>query len=296
MTNCRLLQGGDAFDLETQILGFKAKNATRLDADGLKAAVLEELLFSPSFFEETFVVIENAQDLSDKAQELVITFAKKPTPKVTLLLHATGKNDFAKHMRVIEVPEVKPWDKAAKMADWVLGYLKAQGIKTSTQVAALIAATGTNDRFYLSQELEKIICYVGDKKEITLDDVQAIGALEHEETVWHLGDAFLQRDKAKAMVVLQQLLDQQVSAFLISRQLRNVCHQALMMLSLHQTGANVQEHFPQLRGKMFEKNFRLAEQAGSLFLTQSLIKLDSLELALKDSPFDETTLLMKVFI
>lgn len=299
MKQSLLLQGGDAFDLESEIARFKPKTADiclRFQGGELKPQALEELLFSPSFFSETFVVIENAQELGAKAQELVIAFAKKPMAKVTLLVHVAAKSDLGKYMEQVVLPEVKPWDKQGKIAEWIASYLKAQNIKVSPQVVAFIAATGTTDRFFLREELNKLIMYVGDKHEITMSDVKAISAFEHEETVWQLSDAFLQRDKQKSVKLLQHLLQQQVSPFLLVRQLRNSCHQALMMVSLQEAGVhNVQEHFPQLRGGVFDKNFKLAKEAGRAFLTKSLLLLDKTERALKDSPFDESTLLLKVF-
>lgn len=299
MKQCLLIQGGDAFDLESEIARFKPKRADsvlRFLGDEVKPQALEEVLFSPSFFSETFVVIEHAHELGPKAQELVIAFAKKPMAKVTLLLQATGKCDLGKYMEQIVLPEIKPWDKQAKIAEWIAGYVKAQNSKIHPQAVAFIAATGTTDRFFLREELNKLITYVGDKNEITLTDVQAISAFEHEETVWQLVDAFLQRDRQKAVKLLQHLLQQQVSSFLLVRQLRNSCHQALMMVSLSDSGEhNVQQHFPQLRGGIFDKNYKLAKEAGRPFLTKSLLLLDKTERALKDSPFDESTLLLKVF-
>lgn len=284
MKNCLLIQGGDAFDLETHLAQFKPKTCDedlRFDGADLSAGALEEALFSPSFFSETFVLIENGQDLSGKAQELVRAFAKKPSPKVWLLVHATGKCPL--DMPVKEIAEVKPWDKQAKIVEWIQAYLKEK--KVHPQVPMMLATT--QDRFLLRQELDKLLCYVGEAKEITPDDVQAISALDHEHTVWQLSDAFLSRDRAQAVTLLHQLLEQQVSSFLIVRQLRNACHQALMMLNVE----NPQEHFPQLRGKIFDKTYRLAKEAGSAFLTKALLRLDKAELALKDSPFDEEALL-----
>jgi len=70
-----------------------------------------------------------------------------------------------------------------------------------------------------------------------------------------------------------------------------------MMLSLHASGTtNLQQHFPQLRGKLFDKNFRLANGVGEAFLTHTLMSLDKTERSLKDSPFDEEALLMKAML
>jgi DNA polymerase-3 subunit delta len=291
-----LVQGGDAFDLENEIARYSGHAKVRFQADDLKPAALEEALFSSSFFEDTLVIVENGQDLSEKAHNLVLAFVKRPTERVCLLVHASGTTELAKHMPVVQFQDPKPWEKEGHAANFILGYVKSQGVKMTSQVAALLAQTGITDRFLLREECNKLICYVGEKQEITQRDVQAICSLEHEETIWQLTDAFLERNTKKAYTVLQQLLQQQVSPYLIVRTLRNSCYQALLMLSLHESGAkNVQDHFPQLKGKIFDKNFTLAKAAGSPFLTHSLKLLDKTELALKDSPFDEHSLLLRLF-
>lgn len=167
MKNCLLLYGGDAYDLEHSITCHKPEHESemhRFQAEDVTIKTAEELLFSPSFFAKTFVVIEHAQDLSDKVLAVVRSFVKKPTPSVFLLLHATGKCSLKDEMPTIEIPEVKPWDRQAKIAEWVAGYLKQQGIKAHPEVAAFIAATGSTDRILLSQELDKLITFAGEKR------------------------------------------------------------------------------------------------------------------------------------
>lgn len=275
---------------------YSADALLRFSGDDLSKASLEEALFSPSLFADTLVVVEKAHELEDKALELIASFIKRPTPKISLILHSQKALDLPKELPVEVIGEVKPWDKQAKMATWIASYLKEQGVKASAQIASNLATRSASDRFLLSQELDKLITYVGDKKEVTQADVEAICTLEHNETIWQLTDAFLERNRQRALSLLKNLLDQEMSAYLIVRQLRNVCHQALMMLSLKDNGENVQEHFPQLRGKLFEKNFRLAQEAGSPYLTKALLHIDKTELALKDAPFDETLLLMRIFV
>lgn len=70
-----------------------------------------------------------------------------------------------------------------------------------------------------------------------------------------------------------------------------------MMLSFEASGVqNIQEHFPQLKGKMFDKNMRLAREAGMPFLRRALLEIDKAERALKDSPLDEVAITMKVLV
>ncbi len=295
MKNCLFLQGGDAFDLDAVIKGYSYDLLERLQGDDIKAGALEELLFSPSFFEKVLVVIENGDELNEKAEQLVASFAKRPMQGVSLIVHAAKMIPCAAHMPTQVIQEVKPWEKEAKMEEWIASYLKEKGAKAAKEVIALLASSKVQDRFLLQQELDKLITLAGTT--ITKEDVKAVGALEHEESVWELVDAFLERDRSRAATHLRHLLQQHESPYLLIRSLRNSCHQALMMISLQESGVkNVQEHFPQLRGKIFDKTMRQAQEAGASYLTKQLMKIDKVELALKDSPFDEEALLLKVLL
>lgn len=295
MKNCLFLQGGDAFDLEAAVKRFSYDTSCRLQADDLKAAKLEELLFSPSFFAKTLVIVENGDELNERAQALIEAFVKEPRPGVSLLVQAKKALSCLQNMPIHAVQEVKPWEKQAKSEEWITSYLKERGIKASREVVATLASSGAQDRFLLQQELDKLITYSGET--ITQEAIKAVGTLEHEESIWELVDAFLQRDKANIASHLRRLLEQDVSPYLVIRQLRNSCHQALMMVSLVDSGAkNVQEHFPQLRGKTFEKTMRLAQEAGARHLTKQLMKIDKAELALKDSPFDEEAVVLRALL
>jgi DNA polymerase-3 subunit delta len=72
---------------------------------------------------------------------------------------------------------------------------------------SVIALTGGNYRA-LASEIEKIATYVGDKKEVTLADVAAIGSSSAESIVWDLGDAIADRSMGRALKILDRLLFQ----------------------------------------------------------------------------------------
>jgi len=296
MKNIVLVVGGDAFDLEEVLKRSKRSgNPKRFKGSEVTATDLEEALFG--LFAKQEVVIEEAHELKGKALETVMAFIKRPNPEIVLIMQATKKTELSKLVPCVEIGEVKPWEKQAKMADWIISYLKERAIKIQPALANTLAASFGLDRFLLSQELEKLCTYIGDKKEIDAPDCKAISSLEVEESVWIMTEAFLQRDAARGIKILQSLLERGVSAFLLVRSLRSSCHQALEMCALSEAGGHdVAEHFPQLKGKLFEKNFRLAKEAGMSFLTKALAAIDKAEARLKDAPFDESTLLMKLFV
>lgn len=301
MRQLLLILGGDVYDLYEQTMRFS--KITTIEASNVSAAFIEEELLSRSLFRsgEKVVVIKSANELDDKALECLLRFAKRPTENTFVILHAEEKGGLAKRFAayadVVEFPEVKPWDKAAKLADWVMKYLQREKITISGQVVQEIVKLCPADRFLIRQELDKLISYIGERKEIRMQDVAAISSFEKEHTLWELTDAFMASDKGLATRLLHKLLAFDVSSFVIVRQLRHVCLQALELCSLQQDGElNIQDRFPKLKGKLFEKNMKFAKSTGIAALQAKLIAIDMTEFALKDSPFDEAVLITKLFI
>jgi DNA polymerase III subunit delta len=58
----------------------------------------------------------------------------------------------------------------------------------------------------VSRELEKLILYVGEKKQITLGDVETMVLAAKQRSLYELTDAISAKDKARALGVLDALL------------------------------------------------------------------------------------------
>ncbi len=73
--------------------------------------------------------------------------------------------------------------------------------------AAFIARVGADTR-RITSELEKLLCYVGEGKTATADDVSAIVSAGRESVAWDFQDAFGKRDAAKFIAVFRSLVQQ----------------------------------------------------------------------------------------
>lgn len=71
----------------------------------------------------------------------------------------------------------------------------------------LMELTGANFRA-LASEIEKLATYVGNRPEITVEDVAVLASPSGESSVWALSDAIGERNLPKALQVLDQLLFQ----------------------------------------------------------------------------------------
>jgi DNA polymerase-3 subunit delta len=75
---------------------------------------------------------------------------------------------------------------------------------------AFVARTGADSR-QIRQEIEKLRAYVGDRKQVTADDVRLMVAATRDAAGWDLADAFGKRDLRGALVILRRLLFQRES-------------------------------------------------------------------------------------
>lgn len=85
------------------------------------------------------------------------------------------------------------------------------GLKMDDEVRSVFLAKVGTDTRLLVMELEKLALYIGDKREATAADVEAVTSSAREAVAWDLADAVGGRDLPRALVLLRQLLFQKQS-------------------------------------------------------------------------------------
>ncbi|HYY69182.1 MAG TPA: DNA polymerase III subunit delta [Terriglobales bacterium] len=89
---------------------------------------------------------------------------------------------------------------------WVMETATARNVKVETDAAReLVDALGA-DMMLISNELEKLILYVGDKRRITLADVETMVLAAKQRSLYELTDAISAKDRPRALGVLDALL------------------------------------------------------------------------------------------
>lgn len=89
---------------------------------------------------------------------------------------------------------------------WVMEKAQKEQVKIEQDAAReLVDALGA-DMMLINQELEKLILYAGEKKRITLGDVETMVLAAKQRSLYELTDAISAKDKARALAVLDALL------------------------------------------------------------------------------------------
>jgi len=112
------------------------------------------------------------------------------------------RETLGEHCTVLEFARVDESD-AVK---WAIETANAEGVKLDADAARELVDSLGGDMMMVANELEKLVLYVGEKKRITLGDVETMVLAAKQRSFYELTDAISARDRARALVVLDAIL------------------------------------------------------------------------------------------
>lgn len=112
------------------------------------------------------------------------------------------RETLGEHCGIVELARVDESDGTR----WVIEKAQKEDVKIDPDAAReLVDALGA-DMMMVSRELEKLILYVNEKKRITLGDVETLVLAAKQRSLYELTEAISQKDKARALMVLEAVL------------------------------------------------------------------------------------------
>lgn len=263
---------------------------------------LGNALYSGSFFAKSRVIwIQQAEKLKKSVQEDLEKYFSRSQRDLYLVLSAAGwqKNtSFYKALEkdgvILDLAEAKPWEKEKRLVEWLNKQATAARKLMSYQVCQLLVKRTGHDQALLLQELEKLICYGGDKKEITAEDIEALCPRLQVDSIWQLGEALFRRDSAAALQMAQALLTEGQALLPLLRQIRSQFqteYQVCLLLAQGKQTQDIAQEFPYMKGQILDRHLQQARQYGLESFKKGLLALDAAEMRAKNSLVDERILL-----
>jgi len=116
----------------------------------------------------------------------------------------------------------------AELSKWCAGRLKPEGKKITASAVSSLTFMAGRELTRLCGELDKLSAYVGDRKEITPDDVKAIVSASLEYNVFELMNALLAGDMHKSQSTVNSILQGGQNPLgilaMLTRQVRQMTH------------------------------------------------------------------------
>lgn len=160
------------------------------------------------------------------SEKKIITLkqAEKPRDKKELLNYLKSPADFSVviflHEGTIANTETEPYKTLANLGylfeakelkgkaliDWLISTVEKSGKTISYENAQLLTDISGENRNMLEAQLEKIILYIADEKEITIDSIRGLSTSLKQYTVFDLQNALGKKNKANSLKVANNLL------------------------------------------------------------------------------------------
>jgi DNA polymerase-3 subunit delta len=112
------------------------------------------------------------------------------------------RETLGEYCKVLEFARVDEND-AVK---WAMETANAENVKLDNDAARELVDSLGGDMMMVANELEKLVLFVGDKKRITLGDVETLVLAAKQRSFYELTDAISARDRARALGVLDAIL------------------------------------------------------------------------------------------
>lgn len=270
---------------------------------GTQAPISEivEELATPSFFAPQRVFwIQQFDKLKKGAFETLEKFLRRLPHSHFVILTAAAYSKTQSLYKfieqdgvILELPEIKPWEKEKQLVDWlnqqITQHRKIMPYPVCQQMVKQIGLEQT----LLQRELDKLLCFVGDKKEISLQDIQTICTCTFHETVWQLGEAIFRRDALNALRIGRSFLEEGQALLPLLRQIRSQFQTDYQVCLLWMQGkqADIAKDFPYMRGQILERHLQLAQQYGAERFKEGLLAIDAVEIQTKNVQIDDGILL-----
>ncbi len=89
---------------------------------------------------------------------------------------------------------------------WAVETANAEGVKLDVEAARELVDSLGGDMMMVANELEKLVLFVGEKKRVTLGDVETLVLAAKQRSFYELTEAISSRDAARALAVLDAIL------------------------------------------------------------------------------------------
>jgi DNA polymerase III subunit delta len=211
------LQGDEPFYID-QIADYIEKNSLAEHEKGFNmmvmygkdievSTILTNARRFPMMAERQVVIIKEAQEIPDLGKEdkqkLLESYIKNPLPSTILVFchkykNLDGRKSLAQTMNKFAVLVTTKKVPDYQVGDWILKFVKEKGYAIHPNAVHLLAEYIGNNLERLSNEINKIIINLNDKKEIDQETVQKYVGISKEYNIFELQKALVVKDVLKA--------------------------------------------------------------------------------------------------
>jgi len=233
-------------------------------------------------------LFDGVEQLGKNEVALLSSYVARPNPEAHLILGAASSKYVAdlykkgkKEMVILDLSSEKPWEEKERLKKWVVSVILSKKKQITPDGIEALFAIASQNRLLLQQEIDKLVCYVGERGQITREDITAICSPSIEANFFQL-----------AQKIVWGGLDQvppkcdTAMLFPLIGSLRYQLEMGLKIAALIQKNASpeiIAKEFPQLRRGALQQCLDGVKRRGLPFFKEGLRALFALEYGAKTS-------------
>lgn len=207
--------------LRREVLGSDTWNYELLEGESATPRQVAESASLMPFFGRRLVVVKNISWLSKKKAasedplegngelEPMLKYLEDPNQSTVLALTVTGNPEkrrklvkaIAKIGSLVECNSYKGGD----LLSWIKGEAEKRGYLMTGRAADMLTLACGNNLTFLRMEIAKVCDYCGAKKEIVLEDVQAVVSRSALISIFELMDGVAERNVEKSVSLFKRM-------------------------------------------------------------------------------------------
>lgn len=251
--------------------------------------VRDEVETLPMMSSRRVILLREVQDLSDKDWAALSPLFESPVASSVFIL-VGGKIDKRKKAIKTLIDQAqavefkRPFEN--QIPGWIRHISKAHNLEISDQAIQLLHRLAGSHLTEIESEIKKLADFLGDRKQVEIEDVAQCVSQRREENVFELCEVIACKNKVQALIQLIRLLDQGQSEVgivaLVARHFR-----ILLLIkqgeAMGLTGQKLSHH-AQVSPYFLSEYVKQAKFWSVKSLESALIVLSETDKALKSSP------------
>jgi DNA polymerase-3 subunit delta len=252
----------------------------------------EQELLGDLFSTYKLLIVQEMDQCPKAQKEKLLSLFQTTTTMCVLLCFESpldaGNKKFLKLAKAhCSLLDEKPWDKIARLTHIAKNAFEKEKISIPMLLLDQIVKSFNADIMTLINEIEKLICYLGEKKRVDKEDVEGCLSASFETNAWNVGNYFLTKEKYALFGLISHLVQDEQDLIALIYQVRYQLAQFLEMKTFlmrdnrHET---FKKHFHLIslnRAKKIQEGL-LGHSLG--YLQDRLLKLLEFEYIFKKNP------------
>lgn len=259
-------------------------------------ALMSEIDSFAFFSQQRIFLIHNSEKITKPQLEKLEPYFSR-LPKQTYLILScnalsTTTNFYKKVEKagvIVDIAEEKPWEKEKNLQGWLITEAASNQKSLDPQASLTLVKQIGLDKSLLQQELNKLICYIGERNTITMADITAISISLPLDTIWQLGESIFRKETMEALRISKAMLDEGSAFLSVLRQIRTQFQTELevgCILAAGGHGEEISQRFPYMKGHILSRHMQMAQSYGVKKLKEGILQIDAAELKAKNSQVD----------